>query len=100
MGVRRYRHMTSVAPPVIERCVSCDTADITVCGRRDADQRMRIPDDRTTLTGQSGAAQANCIAESGRPCVVCPPTGCTGVNLFAIPFKVFRIVQALVDPNH
>jgi hypothetical protein len=39
------------------------------------------------------------VAATGRACAVCPPTGCTGVNLLAAPFKLFRIVRAIVDPD-
>ncbi|MGN6375002.1 MAG: hypothetical protein ACTHMG_05550 [Sphingomonas sp.] len=98
--VSRYREMTRATPD--EQC-DLDTSDITVCSTRHAEQRLPLHEtsgpvevaDRTP-----GEASTDCAAATGRACAVCPPTGCTGVNLLAVPFKVFRIVRAIVDPDH
>lgn len=103
--VSRYRSMTSVAPTGPDHCGSGGQDDITVCGNRHSDQRLPLPDERAPPNGPRlpGAgnerAQAMCEADTGRPCLVCPPTGCVGVNLLAVPFKLFRIVRAVVDPD-
>jgi hypothetical protein len=96
-----YRDLTSVSPS--QNCQTPANGDIVVCGGGKSDQRLPLPDERGPVLGPSlepARAEANCLAASGRACPVCPPTGCTGVNLLAIPFKVFRIVQAIVDPEH
>ena len=99
----RYRELTTVASPSAD-CDRTTGGEIVVCGARSSDQRLPLPDEReTTPVGPSpepDRAEAMCEASSGRPCAVCPPTGCTGVNLLAVPFKLFRIVRAIVDPEH
>jgi hypothetical protein len=99
--VETYRGMTAVAPPVVPSCAKDDGADITVCGRRDSDQRLPLREERdAAYAGRStGRDEALCVADTGAPCPVCPPTGCTGVNLLAAPFKAFRIVKALIAPD-
>ncbi|MGN6279836.1 MAG: hypothetical protein ACTHM8_14080 [Sphingomonas sp.] len=96
-----YHDLTSVAPH--ENCQTPANGDIVVCGGGKSDQRLPLPDERGPVLGPSpepARADADCLAATGRACAICPPTGCTGVNLLAIPFKVFRIVQAIVDPEH
>ncbi|HEU4961144.1 MAG TPA: hypothetical protein VFT56_12115 [Sphingomonas sp.] len=99
--VSNYRNMTAVAPPVVPSCARDDGADITVCGRRDSDQRLPLREERETASAgrSSGRDEALCVADTGGPCPVCPPTGCTGVNLLAVPFKAYRIVKALIAPD-
>lgn len=98
-----YRDLTSLASPDAN-CDHPSGSDIVVCGKHSSDQRLPLRDERdTTPVGPSpepDRAEAMCEASSGRPCAVCPPTGCTGVNLLAAPFKLFRIVRAIVDPEH
>lgn len=98
-----YHDLTAVAAPDAD----CDRAtgdDIVVCGARSSNQRLPLPEERDTTpvspSPEPERAEAMCEASSGRPCAVCPPTGCTGVNLLAAPFKLFRIVRAIVDPEH
>ena len=102
--VANYKEMTAVTPPPGQHCAPASTGEIVVCGSSNSDQRLPLRDERDqTAIGPSPepeGAEANCIAASGRACAVCPPTGCTGVNLLAVPFKVFRIVRAIVDPEH
>jgi len=102
--VARYNEMTAVTPSPGQRCASPSAGEILVCGSSGSDQRLPLPDERGTATvgpsPEPEGAEANCVAASGRACAVCPPTGCTGVNLLAVPFKVFRIVRAIVDPDH
>ena len=99
----RYRELTTVAPPRAD-CDRATGGEIVVCGTRSSDQRLPLPDEREiTPVGPSpepDRAEAMCEASSGRPCAVCPPTGCTGVYLLAVPFKLFRIVRAIADPEH
>lgn len=102
--VANYNEMTAVTPPPGQRCAPASAGEIVVCGSSNSDQRLPLRDERDrTAIGPSpepDGAEANCVAASGRACAVCPPTGCTGVNLLAVPFKVFRIVRAIVDPEH
>ena len=98
-----YHDLTAVTSGPGEHCQVPANGDIVVCGARSSDQRLPLPEERGPTIGPSpepAGAEADCLAASGRACQVCPPTGCTGVNLLAIPFKVFRIVQAIVDPDH
>ena len=99
--VAHYREMTAVAPPVVPSCARDGGPDITVCGRRDSDQRLPLRNEREPVYAQrsSGRDEALCIADTGGPCPVCPPGGCTGVNLLAVPFKAYRIVKALIAPD-
>ena len=98
--VDRYNQATAVAPPVVDRCDENGTADITVCGSRHSDQRLPLADENgPTLPAARSRDQTLCVASGGGPCPVCPPTGCTGVNLLAVPFKLFRIVKAIVSPD-
>lgn len=98
----RYHDLTSATPG--GNCDHPAGSDIVVCAKRSSNQRLPLPDERdTTPVGPSpepDRAEAMCEASSGRPCTVCPPTGCTGVNFLAAPFKLFRIVRAIVDPEH
>jgi hypothetical protein len=99
--IAHYREMTAVAPPVVPSCTTDEGPDITVCGRRTSDQRLPLRDEREPVYAQrdSGRDEALCAADSGGPCAVCPPTGCTGVNLLSVPFKAYRIVKALIAPD-
>jgi hypothetical protein len=102
--IAHYNEMTAVTSRPGERCAPDSAGEIVVCGSSRSDQRLPLPDERdSTPIGPSpepAGAEANCVARSGGPCAVCPPTGCTGVNLLAAPFKLFRIVRAIVDPDH
>jgi hypothetical protein len=100
-----YTELTSVSvdPRAGHRCDSAAPGDIVVCSARRSDQRLPLPDERGPPVGPSPepiGTEANCVAATGRACQVCPPTGCTGVNLLAVPLKLFRIVRAVVDPEH
>lgn len=99
----RYHDLTTVASPA-QNCDRPAGGEIVVCGARSSDQRLPLPNERDTIpvgpSPEPDRAEAMCEASSGRPCAVCPPTGCTGVNLLAVPFKLFRIVRAIVDPEH
>lgn len=99
----RYHDLTTVTSGRKD-CDRPTGGEIVVCGARSSDQRLPLPDERDpTPIGPSpepDRAEAMCEASSGRACAVCPPTGCTGVNLLAVPFKLFRIVRAIVDPEH
>ncbi|MBY8828208.1 hypothetical protein [Hephaestia mangrovi] len=101
--VTHYTELTSVDPRAGHRCDSAAPGDIVVCSARRSDQRLPLPDERGPPVGPSPepiGTEANCVAATGRACQVCPPTGCTGVNLLAVPLKLFRIVRAVVDPEH
>lgn len=101
--IAHYNEMTAVTSRPGQRCAPDSAGEIVVCGSSRSDQRLPLPDERdATPIGPSpepAGAEANCVARSGGPCPVCPPTGCTGVNLLAVPFKLFRIVRAIVDPD-
>lgn len=94
----RYRAMTSIAPPPGAGCEahrSDDPSEITVCARDDRSLRLPLPDERAP-PDRKRQDTGDARLDPGEPC---PPTGCTGVNLLAVPFKVVRIVKALVDPD-
>jgi hypothetical protein len=101
--IAHYNEMTAVTSRPGQGCAPDSRSDIVVCGSSRSDQRLPLPEERDrTPVGPSpepAGAEANCAAVSGGPCPVCPPTGCTGVNLLAVPFKLFRIVRAIVDPD-
>jgi hypothetical protein len=101
--IAHYNEMTAVTSRPGERCAPDSAGDIVVCGSTGSDQRLPLPDERDRMpvgpSPEPEGAEANCVAATGRACQVCPPTGCTGVNLLAAPFKLFRIVRAIVDPD-
>lgn len=101
--IAHYNEMTAVTSRPGQHCAPDSAGDIVVCGSSGSDQRLPLPEERDRVSvgpsPEPAGAEANCVAASGGPCPVCPPTGCTGVNLLAVPFKLFRIVRAIVDPD-
>lgn len=88
--ITHYTELTSVDPRAGHRCDSAVPGDIVVCSARRSDQRLPLPDERGPPVGPSPepiGTEANCVAATGRACQVCPPTGCTGVNLLAVPLS-------------
>ncbi|MEG3161412.1 hypothetical protein U1763_12960 [Sphingomonas sp. LB2R24] len=73
--------------------------EVIVCGGKGAsEQRLPLPGERPPQdrprqpTGDPRAALDN----SGP---VCPPGGCTGVDLFTVPVVLIRGIGALIDPH-
>lgn len=95
----RYRKMTSVTPTERVNCADRRGAaddEILVCKGRDAALRLPLPDERGP---PDGARRPTGDVSSRAPAPPCPPGGCTGINLFAVPKVLFQIVQKVIDPD-
>ncbi|MES3055242.1 hypothetical protein O6V14_06325 [Sphingomonas faeni] len=80
-------------------CPGSSPTEVIVCGGKGtAEQRLPLPGERPPQdrprqpTGDPRAALDN----SGP---VCPPGGCTGVDLFTVPVVLIRGIGALIDPH-
>lgn len=90
-----YRARTSVTSPADERCVETgDATDITVCGKRDAAMRIPLPQEREPDPHRPYHGEPR--LDPGPPC---PPTGCTGINLFKGAKFLYDLAAKIIDPD-
>lgn len=85
-----------LTPPA---CPGSSPTEVIVCGGKGtAEQRLPLPDERLPQdrprqpTGDPRAALDNAGP-------VCPPGGCTGVDLLTVPVVLIRGIGALIDPH-
>lgn len=95
----RYRNMTSVTSTDSAGCANRRAADpdeILVCKGRDSALRLPLPDERGPPDGPRRPTGDLTTRVPGAPC---PPGGCTGINLLAVPKVLVQIVQKVIDPD-
>ncbi len=94
-----YREMTSVTRATSANCADRRAAEpdvIIVCKGRDASLRLPLPDERGPPNGPRRPTGDLSARAPGPPC---PPGGCTGINLLAVPKVLFQLAQKVIDPD-
>lgn len=95
--IEKAREITSVKRD--DPCANRQTAapdEILVCKARDSAFRLPLPDERGP---PDRARQRTGDIRSMPPGAPCPPGGCTGINLFAVPGVLFKIAKKIIDPD-
>ncbi len=95
--IDKARELTSVKRD--DPCANRQTAapdEILVCKARDSAYRLPLPDERGP---PDRARQPTGDARSMPPGAPCPPGGCTGINLLAVPGVLFKIAKKIIDPD-
>lgn len=80
-------------------CANRQTAapdEILVCKARDSAFRLPLPDERGP---PDRSRQRTGDVRSMPPGAPCPPGGCTGINLLAVPGVLFKIARKIIDPD-
>lgn len=96
--IEKAREITSVKRD--DPCANRQTAapdEILVCKARDSAFRLPLPDERGP---PDRARQRTGDIRSMPPGAPCPPGGCTGINLLAVPGVLFKIARKIIDPDH
>jgi hypothetical protein len=91
----RYHQVTAV-PGLKCGQVAKDSNEIVVCSEGRSKYLLPLPDEREPRDGPRLATGEVPLAVQ-RPAPVCPPTGCTGINLFEIITIIGTLNEAIKD---
>ncbi|MGA1798057.1 hypothetical protein VH567_04670 [Sphingomonas sp. 4RDLI-65] len=80
-------------------CPGSSPNEIVVCGAKDnPEQRLPLPDERPPQDRpRQPIGDPRAMLDNAGP--VCPPGGCTGVDLLTVPVVLIRGIGALIDPH-
>jgi hypothetical protein len=94
-ALKRYETLTTTEA---KRCQSrMGTGEILVCGQQRSKYLLPLPEEREARDGPRRATGE--IPSSLPPKPPCPPTGCTGINLFKVIGIAAKIKEAIDDSN-
>ncbi|KQN29282.1 hypothetical protein [Sphingomonas sp. Leaf38] len=85
-----------LAPPA---CPGSSQTEVVVCGTNGTPApRLPLPDERLPQDRpRQAVGDPRAALDNAGP--VCPPGGCTGVDLLTVPVVLIRGIGALIDPH-